>query len=444
MVTLNPGAEGVGQLAASARKASRVLVTASAELRNQAIQAAADAIQHERSQLLEANCKDLAAADVMLASGEISAATYDRLRLTDEKIDEMAGSMRAVAELLDPLGRILQRTELDSGLVLEKVTCPLGVLAVIFEARPDAVTQISALAVKSGNAVLLKPGTEVERTARALEMSIKSAYAAAGLPVSALAMVRGREAVHQLLRSHDAIDMVIPRGSKQLVEYVQTNTRIPVLGHAEGVCHVYVDAAADLAMALEIVDDAKTDYPAACNAVETVLVHQAIAPAFLARMAERLWAKGVKLGGCERTRAILGSVSVEPVIGDGWHRENGDLVLAVRVVASMRDAIDHIHQYGSSHTESIVTQDATAAEEFLAQVDSAGVFRNASTRFADGYRYGFGAEVGISTSKLHARGPVGLEGLTTYKYVLRGSGQIVRDYHGPNARLFTHKRMPSE
>jgi glutamate-5-semialdehyde dehydrogenase len=378
----------------------------------------------------------------MLESGEITAATFERLRLTDTKIAEMTRSMLAVAELPDPTGRVLQRTELDANLVLEKITCPLGVLAIIFEARPDAVTQISALGLKSANAVILKAGREVERTARALVEIIRQALMNCEIPKDAVAMVTGRESVQQLLGMSDIVDMAIPRGSKQLVEFVQANTRIPVLGHAEGVCHIYVDSAADTDMALAIIDDSKTDYPAACNAVETVLVHQQIAGSFLPRLAEHLHSRQVLLRGCEKSRAILAGHTIEAVADGEWHTEYSDLVLAVRVVNSMDDAIEHIHAHGSSHTETIVTQNTIAAERFLAEVDAAGVFHNASTRFADGYRYGFGAEVGISTSKLHARGPVGLEGLTTYKYVLRGSGQLARSYQGPDATAFTHKKLP--
>ena len=429
------------QAALLAKQASRRLATLSLEQRNAAIHAAADSVDQSRKQLLAANAQDLAQADGMLASGEISQATYERLRLTDKKIDEMTRSMRTVADLPDPLGRTLQKTELDTGLVLEKVTCPLGLLAVIFEARPDAVTQISALALKSGNSVILKPGAEVRETSSALMNSLESLP---DVPAGAIGLLHDRKAVRELLELNDLVDLVIPRGSKQLIGFVQANTKIPVLGHAEGICHVYVDAAADVAMALNIVDDAKTDYPAACNAAETVLVHEAIAEQFLPKLAERLHAKSVTLRGCEKTRTILGGDKVETIAEDNWHHEYSDLVLAARVVGSLDEAIHHIHEHGSSHTETIVTENAAAAEEFLARVDAAGVFHNASTRFADGFRYGFGAEVGISTSKLHARGPVGLEGLTTYKYVLRGSGQVVRDYHGPNARQFTHKRLSND
>lgn len=426
-----------------AKAASRLLGTIPSDQRTAAIRAVATAIEQARQPLLEANQRDVTAARPMLSDGEISPSTLERLQLTPKKMDEMTQSMLAVADLPDPLGRILQRTELDSGLVLEKLTVPLGLLAVIFEARPDAVTQISALAMKSGNAVILKPGREVEQTAAELVSIIQAAYASCGLPIGAVALVSGRESVLELLGMPEHIDMVIPRGSQQLVEFVQSNTRIPVLGHSEGVCHIYVDAAAILPIALDIIDDAKTDYPAACNAAETVLVHERISDAFLPMLVDRMQSRGVKLHGCARTRAILGDDSATTVPGEDWHHEYSDLELSVRVVASAAEAIDHIHRYGSSHTETIVTEDPAVAENFLAKVDAAGVFHNASTRFADGYRYGFGAEVGISTSKLHARGPVGLEGLTTYKYVLRGSGQVARSYHAPDGKRFTHKKLPT-
>jgi glutamate-5-semialdehyde dehydrogenase len=433
----------VRAIAEAAKRASRRLATCSAEQRNTAIRAAAELIRETCSQLLEANAEDLAAANIMLARGEMSSATFERLRLTDKKISEMMQSMLAVVELPDPVGRVLQRTELDRSLLLEKITAPLGVLAIIFEARPDAVTQISALGLKSANAVILKPGREVEHTAAALLKIIRQALVNSGLPEDAVTSVTGRQAAQDLLAMSDLVDVVIPRGPKQLVEFVQANTRIPVLGHAEGVCHIYVDVAADAEMALAIIDDAKTDYPAACNAVETVLVHERIAPTFLSRLALRLRSRDVVLRGCERTRAVLANEPVEALDDSEWHREYSELVLAVRIVNSIDDAIEHIHRFGSAHTETIVTKDKIAAERFLAEVDSAGVFHNASTRFADGYRYGFGAEVGISTTKLHARGPVGVDGLTTYKYVVRGSGQVARDYQGPNAKKFTHKRLPS-
>ena len=321
-----------------------------------------------------------------------------------------------------PIHSIANSTQSSSTKVcnLEKISVPLGVLAVIFEARPDAVTQIASLAIKSGNAVILKPGREVEHTAKAIVRVLRTALANEGIPEDAISLVLGRESVAQLLAMHDLVDMVIPRGSKSLVEYVQANTRIPVLGHSEGICHIYVDRAADQELSLRVIDDAKLDYPAACNAVETVLVHRDIAREFLPKLLTRLRERGVAVHGDEQVRSS--SSEVQPVAA--WHCEYGEPELAVGVVDSLDAAIEHIHKHGSSHTESILTEDAAAAERFLREVDAAGVFHNASTRFADGFRYGFGAEVGISTSKLHARGPVGLEGLTTYKYVLRGHGHI--------------------
>ena len=417
---MTPPVRGVAE---ASKRASRTLASSSSERRTESIRVAAELIEQNRSSLLDANAQDLGDARRLLDAGDINAPTFERLRLNDEKIAEMTRSMLAVAELPDPIGRVLQRTELDDNLVLEKIRCPLGVLAVIFEARPDAVTQISTLGLKSANATILKAGREVERTASALVAIIRQALRTTGLPEDSVAIVTGREAVLQLLGMSDLIDMVIPRGSKHLVEFVQTNTRIPILVTPR-VCHIYVDAAADTDMALAIIDDSKTDYPAACNAAETVLVHRQIAGSFLPRLAERLLSRHVALRGCEKTRAVLAGQPIEAVGDHEWHTEYSGLVLAVRVVESINDAIQHIHAYGSSHTESIVTQDADAAERFLADVDAAGVFHNASTRFADGYRYGFGAEVGISTSKLHARGPVGMEGLTSYKYLLRGTGQL--------------------
>jgi len=426
----------VREIAEGAKRASRTLASLTGEQRNEVLAVMAEALEKNATAIYAANKEDVDTASVMLASGEISDSTLERLKLNSTKLEEMARSVRSVAALADPIGRVLDRTQLDDGLILERLSCPLGVLAVIFEARPDAVTQIAALALKSGNAVIMKPGKEVELTAKVLVDVLRCALKECGIAENAISLVFGREAVQELLALGDLVDLVIPRGSRQLVEHIQANTRIPVLGHAEGICHVYVDKAADFEMALKIVDDAKTDYPSACNAAETVLVHEAIAREFLPEMAERLQAKNVRVRGCEKTQAILG-IAVANV--ENWHHEYSDLELAIRVVKDVAEAIDHIHRYGSSHTETIVTNDAEVATRFLNEVDSAGVYHNASTRFADGYRYGFGAEVGISTSKLHARGPVGLEGLTTYKYVLHGKGQVASDYrHG---RTFQHKKL---
>jgi len=423
-------------IAAAAKNASRVLAPLDEARRNAALEAMAVAVEAASVELMRANAEDLAIAASMSGEEKLSAATISRLKLNESKLREMVEQIRSVKALPDPLGRALDEIELDKGLELEKISVPLGVLAVIFEARPDAVTQIAALAVKSGNAVILKPGREVEHTAAVLVRVLRESLEQQGLPVDAVSLVVGRERVAELLGMHGLIDMVIPRGSKALVEYVQANTRIPVLGHAEGVCHIYVDRSFDEALALDVIDDAKTDYPAACNAVETVLVHRDIAAKFVPKLAERLRSRKVAMRGDAVVRSL--AAGVDEV--EDWHTEFGELELAIGVVDSLDAAIDHIHEHGSSHTESIITEDDAAAERFLREVDAAGVFHNASTRFSDGFRYGFGAEVGVSTSKFHARGPVGLDGLTTYKYVLRGHGQVAGDYRGTNARAFTHRR----
>ena len=443
-------ASGVREIAEAAKRASRSLASLDEAKRNRVLDAMAAALESSEAELLAANHQDMQSATSRSAEDALPASTLSRLKLTEAMLREMFEQVRSVVALPDPLNRQLDEIELDdadpytsqareitkSGLHLEKVSVPLGVLAVIFEARPDAVTQIASLAIKSGNAVILKPGREVEHTAKAIVQVLRTALASEGVAEDAISLVLGREAVTELLAMHDLIDMVIPRGSKWLVEYVQANTRIPVLGHSEGICHIYVDRAADQELSLRVIEDAKLDYPAACNAVETVLVHRGIAQEFLPKLLTRLRERGVIVHGDERVRSLDNEVQSVAA----WHREYGEPEIAVGVVNSLDAAIDHIHKHGSAHTESILTEDAATAEKFLGEVDAAGVFHNASTRFADGFRYGFGAEVGISTSKLHARGPVGLEGLTTYKYVLRGHGHIAGDYRGPDGRVFTHRR----
>ncbi len=460
LVTLEQGISKVREIALKARAASRVLAPLNADRRNDALRAIATSLASASERLFAANAEDLRTLAEMTADESTARATRARLKLDREKLTEMIAQVRSVAALPDPLGLVLDAMELDDddpasesratrqnvnhGLHLQKISVPLGLLAVIFEARPDAVTQIAALALKSGNAVILKPGREVERTAQALVDILRETLQGEGLPEDAISLILGREQVEQLLRAHDLVDMVIPRGSKALVEYVRDNTRIPVLGHSEGVCHIYVDRAADMDQALRVIADAKADYPAACNAVETVLVHRDIVPTFVPRLLEDLHRRGIRVHGDADVQATLAAAHVESVAPvKDWHTEFGELELAIGVVPSLEAAIDHIHTHGSSHTESILTEDVEAAEKFLREVDAAGVFHNASTRFADGFRYGFGAEVGISTSKFHARGPVGLDGLTTYKYVLRGHGHAAGDYRGPDARTFTHRRETS-
>jgi glutamate-5-semialdehyde dehydrogenase len=432
-------------LAQAAKDASRAAASSSSEERNRALEAMAQGMERAGRKILDANAEDVRQAEAGVQRGEKSPALVDRLRLSPGKLESMIAGVRAVAKLPDPIDRLLDRVLLDTGLELQKVSRPLGLLAVIFEARPEAVTQISSLAIKSANAVILKPGREVERTARALVEVIRQALQEqTTLPEALVTGVQQRAEVDELLKLESLVDLVIPRGSYALVRHVQSSTRIPVLGHSEGICHIYVDAAAKFDLALNVIDDAKTDYPAACNSVETVLVHHVIAKSFLPLLYARMTECGVRMRGCPLTRAALPHAAIEPVRDDEWHTEYSDLILAVKVVPSLEDAIAHIARYGSGLTDAILTEDAEAARRFLEQVDSAGVYHNASTRFADGYRYGFGAEVGISTSRIHARGPVGLDGLTTYKYILRGQGHVARDYQGPHARPFLHQRRPCD
>jgi glutamate-5-semialdehyde dehydrogenase len=447
------GEVGPAAIAKRARLAARRLAVLPPEKKNEILRRAADGIEAARDAILEANRADVREARITFeeiscsssSSSEAiasSRALLDRLVLDEEKVRGMAAGVRAVAALPDPVGRVLARTLLDDGLVLEKVAVPLGVLLVVFESRPDAVPQIASLALKSGNAAILKGGRESARSTAALVDVFERTFATfPGVPAGALTSVAGRADVDALLALDDDIDLVIPRGGYDLEKHVKAKTRIPVLGHSEGICHVYVDRAADEKMAAEIVLDAKLQYPAACNAAETLLVHREAAARFLVPLLGRLIAAGVELRACAATRALAPSLPLAAATDDDWRAEYGAPVLAVKIVESLDEAVEHVNRYGSHHTEAIVTNDAGAAESFLARVDAAGVFHNASTRFADGFRYGFGAEVGVSTSRLHARGPVGLDGLVTHKYVLRGSGQVVATYSGKGARPFRHERL---
>ena len=433
---------GPVEIAKRARLAARRLASVSSETKDLVLRKVADGIDAARDAILEANRADVLEARTTFEEISLSGSLLDRLVLDDVKLRAMAEGVRAVAALPDPSGVVLSRTLLDDGLVLEKVTCPIGVLAVIFESRPDAVTQIGSLALKSGNAAILKGGRESARsTAALLDVFAKALASFPEIPEGVLSSVADRAEVDALLALDEHIDLVIPRGGYDLVRHVKAHTRIPVLGHAEGVCHVYVDRAADEAMAIAIILDSKLQYPAACNAAETLLVHRDAAARFLVPLLSRLIDAGIELRACEATRSLAPSVPLSAATEDDWRAEYGGPMLAVRIVDSLDEAVDHVNRYGSHHTEAIVTADAAAAEAFLGRVDAAGVFHNASTRFADGFRYGFGAEVGISTSRIHARGPVGLDGLVTYKYLLRGSGQLVATYSGKDARPFQHRKL---
>jgi glutamate-5-semialdehyde dehydrogenase len=425
--------------AAAAREAARVLARLPDAARAGAVTAVAEAIGRNAGAILSANAVDVAAAQADVAAGRMRPPLLQRLALAPDRLAGVTAGVRQVAAMPDPVGRVTLATELDEGLVLERVTCPLGVLAVIFEARPDALPQIAALALRSGNAVVLKGGREAERSCRALVAAIHEALAGTAVPIGAVALVEGRVAVEALLAAEREVDLIIPRGSASLVRHIQAHTRIPVLGHADGLCHLYVDRAADLAQALAVTLDAKAQYPSACNAIETLLVDAAVAPAFVPVAAAALAAAGADLRGDDRAQALAPDISAARA--EDWDTEYGDLVLNVRVVDGLEAALAHIARHGSRHTEAIVTEDPEAARRFCDEVDAAGVFVNASTRFADGFRYGFGAEVGISTGKLHPRGPVGLEGLVTYKYRLTGRGHVVAPYVGAAARPFAHRRL---
>lgn len=422
-------------LAQQTRAAARSLAGQSTESKNQALHAIADALADHATEILAANQADCEAAQ----QEGISSSLYARLKLDDAKLQSAIVGVRDVAKLPDPIGQVQIHRELDAGLVMKRVSCPLGVLGVIFEARPDAVMQISSLAVKSGNGVILKGGKEAVHSCEALVKAIHQGLQAAGLDPNSVQLLTTREETLALLKLDQYVDLIIPRGSNSFVRFVQENTRIPVLGHADGICHLYVDAAADLPQAVTIAVDAKTQYPAACNAIETLLVHRSVAETFLPQVAEALQAKQVELRGDVTTQQIL--PGIQPATETDWATEYSDLILAIRIVDSLADAIDHINTYGSRHTEAIVTEDTAAAATFMSQVDAAGVYQNCSTRFADGFRYGFGAEVGISTQKMPPRGPVGLEGLVTYQYQMVGAGHIAATYAGKDAKPFTHRDL---
>ena len=425
------------------RRAARELARLSADDRNKILLAAADGLEAREAEILMANredCESLERRERELAAGTASSALLKRLKTSTAGIKEMARQVRDVAKLEDPLGRVLATTELDDGLMLQKVSCALGVVAVIFESRPDVVPQVGSLAIKTGNGVVLKGGAEARQTNRVLVSVWHEALNSFSPSLRpAICSLTDRADVARILEMDRDIDLVVPRGSTEFVNYVFQHSRIPVLGHGSGICHIYVDVTADLKMAKEVIVDAKVQYPAACNAVEKVLVHQAIAEELLPALVAALQSAGVEVRGCSRTANLLTHSQIVPATDEDWHTEYGDLKITVKIVSDLDEAIEHINRYGSRHTESILTQNQIAADLFMDEVDAASVFHNASTRFADGFRYGLGAELGISNSKLHARGPVGLEGLLTYKYKLHGSGQTVTDYALGN-RTFKHRR----
>ena len=411
------------KIAQAAKAASLEIADTETNLRNRALLKIADELEACKDEIFEANKADLDASAKFVEWGEMPKSVFNRLKLDNNKMRDMIQGIRDVAQLPDPINRKLLVRELDKDLILYKISCPIGVLGIIFEARPDVIAQISALAIKSANAVILKGGKEAKNTNKKIyEVITKALAKVKKFPKNVIQQVYTREDVGKMLDCDKYINLVIPRGGNSLVKFIKENTKIPVLGHADGICHIFVDESADLEMAEKIIIDAKTQYPSACNSVETLLIHGNFP--YKEKLLAALQLAEIKL-------------NFKP---ENWAFEYGDKILAFKYVDTIEEAIQHINTYGSGHTDCIITRDAANGEKFMNKVDSAGVYMNASTRFADGFRYGFGAEVGISTNKTHARGPVGLEGLTIYKYKLIGSGQIVADYVNGD-RKFTHKDL---
>lgn len=427
------------QIAQNAKLASYTLASLPTLTKNQALLAIAKKLEDSKLLILEENAKDLEEAKKLVESGEINQSTFNRLKLDDNKMRDMVKGIRDVKKLEDPVNKKLWAMGMDTGLDLYRVSCPIGVIGVIFEARPDVIPQISALAIKSANAVLLKGGKEAHHTNEILVKLIKEALSEVpGFPLDTINLLYSREDVSKMLSMDKYIDLIIPRGGNALVQYIKNNTKIPVMGHADGICHIYIDEEADVKKATDICVDAKTQYPSACNAVETILVHESLLENYLPQLVIELEKAQVRVKGCEVCKKYV--PHLELATKEDWATEYGDKIVSIKAVKDIFDAIAHINIYGSGHTDCIISEDKQAIETFMNLVDSAGVFANASTRFADGYRYGLGAEVGISTSKTHARGPVGLEGLVIYKYKLFGSGQTVAPY-ADGKKTFIHQRI---
>lgn len=432
----NITAKNLSEIASDAKAAALILSRLDSETKNQVLLKMAAQIEKHCDAILEANRQDLEYAKKEKIPGPLVA----RLAVDETKVLGMAQGIRSVADLPDPVGQQQEAMELDQGLELTRVSCPIGVIGAIFESRPDAVPQISALCFKSGNAVILKGGAEAQNSNRVIVGLIQNALAeVAGVPVAAVQLIETRAEVAEMLKQDQYINLIVPRGSNQFVRYVQDNTKIPVLGHSEGLCHVYIDDEADVAMAIRVTLDAKLQYAAACNAMETLLVHQSIAPKVLPSLVQQFREQEVELVGCLKTCSLI--PDMKRAEAGEWDTEYNDLKLSIKIVDDLEEAIHHINTHGSGHTDTIVTTNKGRAERFLNEVDSASVMVNASTRFADGFRFGLGAEIGISTNKTHARGPVGLQGLIIYKYKLVGNGQIVADYSGKKGKSFTHKPL---
>ena len=421
------------EAAKKAREASIILQATGGESKNHALQSIQHALKINKEAIFAANKIDLKESEAQ----NVEMPILKRLCFDENKLRDVLEGIESLVHMEEPVGKIQMQTELDEGLVLTRLSCPIGVIGVIFESRPDALVQISSLCLKSGNAVLLKGGSEAKETNKILFEIIKKASEEAGMPEGWITLMETREEVSEILKMHNEIDLLIPRGSNEFVQYIMRNSDIPVMGHADGICHTYVDETADIDLAVTVVTDSKTQYVSVCNALETLLVNEKVATVFLPRLKESLESKGAKIKGCAKTRAII---ECEEATDEDWKTEYLDYILSIKVVGDLDEAIKHINTYGSGHTDCIIATDEEIMQKFMMLVDSGNVFCNVSTRFSDGFRYGFGAEVGVSTSKIHARGPVGIEGLLIYKYKLLGNGHIVSDY-ASGIKKFTHKKL---
>ncbi|CCG56982.1 gamma glutamyl phosphate reductase [Brachyspira pilosicoli WesB] len=426
-------------LVKNAKDSTYKLQSLSTDIKNKALLEIADKLEQNKNIIFEANKKDLEYAKKLLDENKISLSMFNRLKLDENKMIDIISGIKDVVKLEDPINKVLLETELDDNLLLKKISCPIGLIAVIFEARPDVISQISSLCIKSSNAVILKGGAEGENTNKAIFNIINETLESIeDFPKNSVNLVFTRDDIKELLSMDKYVDLIIPRGGNSLVQYIKSNTNIPVLGHADGICHLYIDESANQEKALAICLDSKAQYPSACNAVETILINKNIANEYLPKLYNLFKENNIKMNGCKEVRKILNQSDIGEV--KEWHFEYGDKEVSLKILENTEEAYNHINKYGSHHTDSIVSENKENIEKFMTYVDSANVYCNTSTRFSDGFRYGFGAEVGISTNKTHARGPVGLEGLTIYKYKLFGSYQIVDDYVS-HRDSFKHKRI---
>lgn len=423
----------IREMAVAAKQASLQLPLKSGEEKNQALLTIAEILENNSAKIFAANKIDLANAE----KDQLSLPLLKRLKFDESKLAEVLAGIRSLVTLPDPVGQTLAATEMDKGLELYKLSCPIGVIGVIFESRPDALIQISTLCLKSGNAALLKGGSEAAQTNRVLFELLCEAGEKAGMPANWVQLLESRAEVGEMLKQDEYVDLIIPRGSNDFVKYIKENSNISVLGHADGICHLYVDSEADLAMALELSVDSKCQYVSVCNALETLLVHRQVAAEFLPLLKSKLLERGVEIFACPEANAIIDQKEASE---EDWKSEYLDTTLAIKVVQDLTAATEHINKYGSGHTDVIITENPRNAEKFINAIDSADIFWNCSSRFSDGFRFGFGAEVGISTNKIHARGPVGLDGLMIYKWIVKGSGQKVADY-AEGRKQFTHKKL---